>query len=150
MTKHLVKSGDCLVSIAGQHGVPWKSIWEHPENRELKSLRKDPNVLFPGDVVKIPPREDRTEPGSTNKRHRFLKKSDPARVRIRVLVDDQPRADQPFKLVIGGNEVKGYTDGDGFLESAIPPDASDGVLSVGFGSETLRFPVKFGLLDPVE
>ena len=149
MTNHFVKPGDCLLSIAKQYGVPWRSIWEHPENDALRSLRKDASVLYPGDVLKIPLRELRTEDRPTNERHRFLMKGEPAKVRIRILVDDKPRANEPFKLVVGESEMTGKTDGSGLLEANIPPEASDGDLLIGSGSKKLRFPVKFGLLDPV-
>jgi LysM domain-containing protein len=150
MIDHLVKQGDCLLSIAERHGVPWKSIWEHEENSELKSLRKDPNVLFPGDVVKIPLKDVRTESGATNKRHRFAKAPSPAMVRIRILEDDKPKANQPFKLIVGENEIGGRTNGEGLVESDIPPDASDAILVVGSGTEELRIPLKIGYLDPID
>ena len=149
MTQHNVNQGDCVLSIAAQYGMPWQRLWDDPANASLKALRKDPSTLYPGDVLKIPERELRTEERSTNKRHRFLRKRDLAKVRIRILMDNIPKAHEPFKLVVGEREMTGKTDGNGFLEANIPPEAADGILSVGSGSEKLRFPVKFGFLDPV-
>ena len=56
---HVVAQGEFLSLIAARFGFrDHRVIWDHPDNAALKKLRKNPNVLFPGDVVAIP---DRTE-----------------------------------------------------------------------------------------
>jgi N-acetylmuramoyl-L-alanine amidase len=50
--------GDSTTRIAFRNGFFWKTVWEHPENSELKSKRKDPNILLPGDTVFIPERRE--------------------------------------------------------------------------------------------
>ena len=32
----------------------WKMIYEHPDNKDFKDKRTNPNILFPGDRVLIP------------------------------------------------------------------------------------------------
>lgn len=34
--------------------VPWQNVWNAPENRSLKSKRKDPTKIQPGDKVWVP------------------------------------------------------------------------------------------------
>jgi hypothetical protein len=150
MKTHIVKQGDCILSLAEEYGVAWKKLWELPENRDLKNLRKDPSVLYPGDAVVIPPLEIRLEDRSTDKRHRFAKKADAAKIKIRVLEDDIPKAYQPFILKVDGKKTTGRTDGGGFLEARILPGAVEGLLEVGSGTERRRFPLKLGFLDPID
>ncbi len=54
MPMYTVKPGDYLVKIANEHGIAnWKTIWDHPNNAELRKKRKSPDVLFPGDQVYV-------------------------------------------------------------------------------------------------
>ncbi|HEY6945459.1 MAG TPA: LysM domain-containing protein, partial [Candidatus Acidoferrum sp.] len=67
---HIVEQGEHLSQIAKKYGFPdYKIVWDHPENADLKKLRKNPNILFPGDQVFIPDKEEKEESGPTDKRH---------------------------------------------------------------------------------
>jgi hypothetical protein len=55
MGRHEVRRGETLISIARQHKIrDWRTLWDAPENRELKHKRTSPNQIRPGDVVVIP------------------------------------------------------------------------------------------------
>jgi hypothetical protein len=149
-TTHVVQQGECLSSIAAGCGMPWKSLWDHPDNATLKSTRKDPNVLFPGDVVTIPDREQKEEARSTDARHRFAKKGSPTHIRIRLLADDQPRAGVSYELQVEGQTRRGKTNGGGFLEAEIPAAAETGVLTVSEGTARDVYQLGFGTLDPID
>ena len=58
MAKHTVREGECVSSIAYEHGLFPDTIWDHPDNSELKQKRKEMNLLEAGDVVEIPEKED--------------------------------------------------------------------------------------------
>lgn len=87
----LAKQGDCISSLAYEHGLFWRTVWEHPDNSELKRTRKIPFQLLPGDCVIIPPLRTRQEACASEQRHRFLKKGVPAIVKIKIL----ERAQEP-------------------------------------------------------
>ena len=51
---HIVRQGEHLSQIALNYGFrDYKIIWDHPDNAALKKLRKSPNVLMPGDTLRI-------------------------------------------------------------------------------------------------
>jgi len=149
-TPHAVQQGNCFSSIAAQYGIPWKIAWNHPDNAELKQKRKDPNVLYPGDVVHIPDKELREESRSVDARHKFKKKGEPTHIKIRLLLDDEPRAGIRYELRVNGATIKGSTDGGGYLQAVIPPDSQTGVLTVGEGTARDVFQLGFGTLDPID
>jgi len=72
MSEHVVKQGEYLSKIAKVYGLAdYLTIWNHPQNADLKKKRQNPNVLFPGDKLFIPPRELKEESRSTEKKYRF-------------------------------------------------------------------------------
>lgn len=174
--EYVVKQGDCISSIAFEHGFFPDSIWNDPENSELKEKREDPNILFPGDVVQIRDKKARDESCATEKKHRFKRKGVPAKFRIRVMLEpeeddeteqgtsseqelqtndqqarhDQPRKNVPYTLEIDSLRLSGATDEQGYIEHDIPPDAKSGklILEPGTPAET-QFPLQLGRLDPI-
>ncbi len=50
---YIVKSGDWLAKIAEDHGTTVSAIWNHPENAAHRQKRGSPDVLYPGDVLRI-------------------------------------------------------------------------------------------------
>lgn len=149
-TQHTVRQGDCFSNIAAQYGFPWKTLWNHPDNAQLKELRKDPGVLFPGDVVSIPDKGLKEEPRPTDALHKFKKKAEPTHIKIRLLLDDQPRTNLKYELDVAGANIKGSTDGGGFVEADIPPDAANGTLVAGEGATRSVYYLEFGALDPID
>jgi hypothetical protein len=82
---YIVKDGDCVSSIAFNHGFFWETLWNSGHNAELKSKRKDPNILQEGDVVHIPELTLKDESCATEKRHEFKLKGVPAKLKLRLM-----------------------------------------------------------------
>jgi hypothetical protein len=149
MFLHKVQQSECLLSIAEHYGFFWQTLWQHPENSQLRKLRKDPNTLYPGDILMIPGKQVKEVPCSTEARHRFVKKGNLAKVKIRLLIDDQPRANVPYLLCVDGRWFDGQTDDEGFVKLNIPAVAVEGLLVVGPPDDQQILPLKFGALDPI-
>jgi N-acetylmuramoyl-L-alanine amidase len=148
-TRHDVQQGDCLSSISAQYGISWEKIWNYGENADLKQLRKDPSVLFPGDVVVVPDKDPKAQACATDLHHKFKTNRKRTHIKIRMLLDDQPRSDLKYELLVSGRSIKGVTDGGGYLSADIPPDVQSGVLLVGDGDPRETYHLGFGTLDPI-
>jgi len=153
---HTVAQGEHVAGIAWSYGFSdYKTIWNHPDNAELKSKRQNPNVLFPGDRLFIPDLEHREEPRPTDQQHRFVL-SRPV-LKLRITLEDQyekPIAGAPCLLTVDGDSKQLTSDGRGKLELEIPPSAKQSFLLIQDAKQTphadVLIPVKIGHLDPVE
>jgi hypothetical protein len=149
MPNYQVRQGDCIESIASRFGFRWEAIWNHPGNAELKTKRKDPNVLKPEDVVFIPDKTLRQESCPTDQRHTFCLLGAPCKL-VLVLTDQGiPRSSQPYILEVDGTVWTGTTDSSGRIEHPISPRAKRGKLLFGpFGAQE-RYDLKLGHVDPI-
>ncbi|MBM4338037.1 MAG: LysM peptidoglycan-binding domain-containing protein [Deltaproteobacteria bacterium] len=146
--KYTVKQGDCISSIAFQHGFSPDTIWNDSKNNKLRQDRKDPNVLFPGDEVYICDKEDKEESCETEKRHRFKRKGVPERLRLQFMDEEgKGRANEACILDIDGKLSDSKTDKDGKIEIWIPPNAKKGKITFRDSGE--EYELQLGELDPV-
>ena len=141
-----VKQGDCISSIAFEHGFFADTIWNHPSNAELKEKRKDPNVLMPGDVVFVPDLREKTVNRTTNQMHRFQLKNAPALLSLQMFDEDEYRSNQNYELEIDGVKHTGKTDSEGVLRVSILPNARHGKLIIG--PDQAEFDLQFGQVEP--
>jgi hypothetical protein len=148
--KYTVRQGDCISSIAYEYGFFPSTIWDDPKNAALKETRKDPNVLFAGDVIYVPEKQQKEESCGGEQRHRFKRRGVPSKFRIKLMIDDEPRANVPYRVVINGVTSQGTTDGDGLVEGPLPPIARQGTLYVGDPGQEDVYELAFGTLDPVD
>jgi hypothetical protein len=148
---YVVKQGDCIESIAFNSGHFWKTLWDHPDNQQLRAVRKNPNVLLAGDKVLVPDIRIKQETGATQQRYRFRRKGVPAKL-VMIFKDenDQPRADVPYVLEIDGTMSSGQTDAQGAIKVSIPPNASRGKLVLVTGDGEEQYELNLGHIDPVE
>lgn len=79
------RRGDCLHSIADAHGLFWETIWNHPENRELKSAYATPSQLKPGDHLFVPEKTRKEESGGTETKHTFRRKGVPCKLSLKLI-----------------------------------------------------------------
>lgn len=148
MKKHIVQSGECLASIAEDYDFfSWKTIYEAPENKDLRKQRPNPNVLYPGDEVIIPEKEIKEESRPAEKKHRFKAHRPKWLFRLE-MKDEQHRGleDVAYELRLpGGPPIKKKTGKGGLIEAPIPAGAKSGKLL--FLGEEIQ--LNFGGLDPI-
>lgn len=135
--------------MAEKYGFFAGTLWDHPSNAALRARRKYMNVLAPGDVLAIPDLETKTVECSTGHVHTFRRRGIPALLRLRFLRDDKPRANVPYRLVVGGAEQRGLTDAEGVLEAFVAPGAREGALILDDDEDEV-VALRFGELDPID
>src|SRR5208282_1029286 len=129
---HTVEQGEYLASIAKDYGFSdWHTIYDHPQNADLKKKRPNPNVLLPGDQLFIPDKQLKGESCPTEKKTRFKLNVPKAWLKI-VLKDShgKPLSNQPYTLTAACVTCKGTTDGGGSLQQKIPIGVEIGQLSL--------------------
>lgn len=141
-----VKQGDCISSIAYEHGFFSDTIWNHPSNAELKKKRKDPYVLMPGDMVFIPDKRLKEVREPTNNVYKYRCKNTPEKFKLQLLRDEKPRAGEEYELEIEELKFKDKTDSEGRIQQSIPPDAKRGKLTLNNGAEIYQ--LQLGALNP--
>jgi hypothetical protein len=150
VTMYEVQPGDCVLTIAENAGLLWKTVWEHPNNSELQQKRKDPNVLLPGDVVAVPNKTLKEVDKPTDAAHKFVRKGIPAKLKLRLLQEDKPRAGIAYLFKVDSDIFEGKTDSEGYVSVRIPPGAQKGKLIL-LGKDRQpaeEYDIQLGHLDP--
>jgi hypothetical protein len=145
---YVVRQGECIESIAYEHGLFWQTVWDHPGNKELRRVRGNPNALLPGDRVEIPAKRERKFEADTGAHHRLRRRGVPSRLRMQLRSLGEPRADLAYAVIVDGVRHEGATDSDGWLEITISPAAKEAKLEIPDDGET--YPIRLRHLDPIE
>lgn len=119
---HTVQQGECLSRIAIRYGfTDWRTLYNHPDNAALKSKRPNPNVLFPGDEIRIPDLRKKEERLPTATLHRFVVKA--PRKYLRIVFkhpNGDPYANEPYTLSLSSSSAKqGKTNANGLLHEPV-------------------------------
>lgn len=149
-TTHSVRSGDCISSIAEQHGfLHWRTVWDDAQNEALRAKRPNPNALAAGDEVVVPARAPRNEEAPTGARAVFRVLAAPARLRIAFL----GLVPNDWELRVGGKTFTGRVAPGGMIDQVIPATATSGELvlrPIDAPGQEDRWSLQLGALDPVE
>lgn len=143
-----VLQGDHIASITADAGfLSWHTIWDDGKNASLKAKR-NPNVLYPGDVLEIPAKQKKEESIPTTDYSTFQTIGDPVQLKI-VVLDwaGNPVVDTELDIQIdGGEKIKTAGDGSATKKSMDPQGQKEGKLAV----KGYLLDLKVGHLDPVE
>lgn len=147
--QHEVQAGECLASIGERYGFFVDTLWDHPDNADLRERRENPYVLQPGDIVNIPERSSRTVEAATDARHVFRRRGIPERFRLQLVDDGDPEAHVVYRFEVANMVVTGETDDEGWVEAWIPPGAKQARLIVDpDGDDERELILDLGHLDP--
>lgn len=147
MVPYVIRQGDYLAKLAFRFGFDADEVWDHPENAALKDLRRDPNILCPGDILRIPERARRGQPLQTGGTNRFECDVPGVDVRLRLVGErGAPHANKACTVRGLPEPLHKPTDGDGVLSFHLPVT----VTSVRIDIDDLRvgFDAWVGALDP--
>lgn len=98
---YLALLDDSVPKIARQAGVSWETVWNHPQNAELRATRH-PQVLRKGDRVFVPAPEQKQVDVAVGNRHYFTKLAAFETLRVQLLLDGAKRKPEFWRLEVEG------------------------------------------------
>lgn len=157
-TRHVVRQGQSASSLAAQYGFgDSRPILEHPDNAALRTKRKNPEALLPGDVLVIPDRDEKPLACATGRMHSFKLKAPRVEVKLRIVDHDhRALAGKHYRLEHDGARWEGTLDDDGMFVHELPASAEHATLRVwlhppdddGDEDGDITIPLAIGHLDP--
>ena len=124
---YTVKQGDWLQGIAERFGfASYKTIYDHPQNAAFKQKRPDPDVIYPGDQLFIPDKEEQSFDCATGQRHEF--EVTILRSKLRLVLEAEAGYALAYRLLLGGEEHEGVSDGKAPIEHDVLTSVTSGAL----------------------
>ncbi len=134
--QHLVRFNDHISHIAVRNSYrDWHTLWAKNATLQGKP-RSNPHMLFhgdrvvpQGDIVELPPMEEKEEACATEQVHTFVVPDSKLFLRLRILDEHlQPFTNADYELVVNGKRTTGNTGADAIIEQEVPDYASDGYI----------------------
>lgn len=146
-----VQQGESAMTIAAKHGLEVATLWDHPNNAELKNKRKDPNVLNPGDRIFVPGITGNEVEVANEQTHTFEVKSLKTKLKLVLEENDKKLSHVKYLLKVDNTRIEGRTKGDGSLEHPVPVMATSAELVLDPGGPKERiYAIQLASLDPAE
>jgi hypothetical protein len=144
-----VQQGEWLTKIAVDRSFSdCDTIWNHPNNSSLKK-RRSPNILFPGDRLFIPAKEQKAQSCPTDKHHRFQVKRLWDAFQLQILDGfKRPIANKSYVLKIGAQKFSGITDESGHLRHEKIDPKYAVTASLELPNLGIVLPISLGDLNP--
>jgi hypothetical protein len=153
---HTVRQGENLSSIARRYKIAnWKDIYDDPANEHFRSLRPNPNLIYPGDSVVIPDIKPQATTLSTGQEHRIVVRRYSQVLKIRLLnAKREPVENARVTVDLPGGIRTLQSNSQGIVEIGIQSsDPSSFVISVHEtpNAETAQeYMVQTNHLDPLD
>lgn len=146
---YTVQPGDYMEIIAEKFGFrDYHFIYDHPNNHAFKTLRPNPHILHPGDTVFIPDKDPGQEAAETDKKHKFVIKSQKVKLILRIHRNGKPFAKHKYTLKVDKQTFSGNTGSDGLIQHDIPIGVPVGDLTFP-GRPSYTRKLNLGFLHPI-
>ncbi|MBK8268653.1 MAG: peptidoglycan-binding protein [Planctomycetes bacterium] len=107
-------------------------------------------MLCTGDAVFVPDLRPKSDSGSLDQHYKFVRLGEPSKLLVRLLDDDDPRANTPWTLEFAGRNFDGVTDDDGNLAIPIRGNTKSVTLRVGHPGDEDVYQLDLGDVEPIE
>ena len=155
--QHTVAQGETLLRIAKQYGYQTsKALYNHPSNAEFKALRPDPNLIYPGDKITIPPKKEKFIPLRTNSINSFVVQNEKEYFRLQIIHEDgDDITGKRIVITIGSQTIDTVLPSNGLIEVELTENDSltgqvDLYLKEDQSSPSESFTAQVGHLDPID
>lgn len=154
---YVVQQGDTLLRIAKAHGLSNAAeIYDHPENDAFRTLRPNPDLIYPGDEIVLPAKNENPFNAAMDVEHEFVV-SQPAELCKFTLLDedDEPYVGKRAVLRVGDQSVEQILGEDGQIGISLQGlDETTGEIELyvheDLDEEPLKFTVSLAYMDPVD
>lgn len=150
--KHInytVRPGDCIESIAYEHGMLPQTIWQDSQNKEVRRKRKKSNLLLAGDKLFIPERRLIERSAKTERKHRYRRKAVPSKLHLVFEDENGPLVEKLYTMDIDGIVVHGITNYKGEVKHSIVPNAKFCKIRLGKEPDVIEYKIQLGHMDPI-
>src|SRR5690242_270731 len=113
---HVIQQGEHVRKLAYRYGVSAETVWGHEKNQQLTKLRKNMDLLSPGDVLHLPAEPMpplRLDNGTQNK---FKAKVPKIHVKVHLEIPGRKVAGEKFEVhgvSANGEPISGTVGADG-------------------------------------
>ncbi len=144
---YVVRQGDYLTKLAHRLGFSAERVWSHPKNAELKELRKEMDILWPGDLLHLPDEPPDPLPLSAHAANAYRAEVPAIAVAVTFQAQGRPIAGEAY-AIDGLPELDGTSDGAGQVKLELPLTATR--VRLRFPARGLAFWLRVGELDPID
>ena len=146
---YVVKQGDYLAKLAYIYGFDAAEAWRHEKNKPLRQQRKNPQVLYPGDILFIPTTVSRKGASVTAAASNQFVANLPTTSVILRLKRGERLVRNATCLITGLTAEQGeyHTDGEGIVRLEVAPHIS--LFRIAVPSHDIEYSIRIGALDPI-
>ena len=146
---YTVQPGDYMELIAEHFGFrDHHLIYDDAANVDFKKRRPNPDILLPGDSIFIPDKDPGHDEAETDKKHKFVLKSEKIKLILYVRRAGKPLAGRAYTLKVGKLVVRSTTGSDGLIQHEIPIGEPEGELTIS-GEPAYKRKLSIGFLHPI-